>query len=77
MKRGRKRYGTPADIYGKLSRSTVWISFTFLSLISYIAEVRPLVSSSLGNYATGLLDGVLVTSLIVAIIFYFLSRIAK
>ena len=77
MKHGRKRKGTPAEIYGKLSRSTAWISFTFLSLISYIVEVRPFISSSFGIYPAGVLDGLLIAALIVAIVFYSLSRTAK
>jgi hypothetical protein len=77
MRHLRKRKRTLAELYGKLSRSTVWITFTFLSLMSYVAEVRPFINSSFGIYAGGFLDGVLITVLAVVIIFYSLSRITK
>jgi hypothetical protein len=77
MRHTRKLHGRLAELYGRLSRSTVWISFTFLSLMSYVAEVRPFISSFFGIYAVGFLDGILVSALTVATIFYFLSRITK
>lgn len=77
MKRDRKRNGTPAEIYGKLSRSTAWILLTFLSFVSYLAEVRPFINSSFGIYPAGVLDGLLIAALIVAIVFYSLSKTTK
>jgi hypothetical protein len=76
MKRVRKRAGKMkvAELYDKLSHETFWILIAFLSLISYITEARPFISSSFGTYSIGLLDGILTAVIVASIVFYLKSK---
>lgn len=76
MKYARKKGGRLArvKIYRGLSHNMLWVLFTFLGLLSYVTEARPFIYSYLGMYALGLMDGILISLLIMAIIFYLKSR---
>lgn len=77
MKQARKHNDKPihSELYGRLSHSTLWISVMFLTLVSYFAETRPLISSSSGSYLVGFLDGILMTIFAVTAVFYLWSKI--
>jgi hypothetical protein len=77
MRCHKKSNGTAAEIYEKLSRSTIGILLISLNLISYVTGVRPLIISSSGIYVAGMVDALLIVAFIVAFVFYFLSKIEK
>lgn len=79
MKQVRRRGSKPvsSELYGKVSHSTLWVLVMFLTLISYLAETRPLIISSFGIYLVGLLDGTLMTISAASAIFYLRSKIDK
>jgi hypothetical protein len=79
MKHVRKRDEklVTSELYGKLSRATLWVLVTFITLISYVAGVRPFINSSFGIYPLGLLDGILITILVAATFFYLWSKLSS
>ena len=63
-----------AELYRRLSYAMFGGFVTFLALLSYIAEARPFIDCSFGSYGVGLLDGILITVLTLAVAFYLRSK---
>jgi len=77
MKQVRRRGSklVSSELYGKISRSMLWVLVMSFTLISYFAETRSFISSSSGVYLVGLLDGTLITISAVSAIFFLRSKI--
>ena len=60
--------------YRNLAQDMIWSLVTFISLLTYIVEVRPFFVSLLGIYFAGLSDGILGTVIMLTMIFYLASR---
>ena len=68
------RLQKPENLYRKLAQLMLWALVTFISLLTYVVEARPFLSSCVGIYCVGVFDGVLGIIIFLAIIFFFASR---
>jgi len=44
-----------------------------MSFLAYVAEIRPFFILTVGGYFAGLLDGVLITVVVLVVVFYYKS----
>jgi hypothetical protein len=63
-----------ASVYCELAQKMLWGLGSLVGLFTYMVEIRPFVNVSFGTYCVGLSDGIFVTILALAIIFYAVSR---
>jgi hypothetical protein len=61
------------EIYRKTAEKLFATLVTSISLLTYLVEVRPFINSILGIYYVGLLDGIVATIILLALIFYLFS----
>jgi hypothetical protein len=61
----------------EIAKWMFWGLMTLLGFLSYLTELRPLITSSFGPYYSGVLDGVVATIGILALFFYLASRVEK
>ena len=62
------------NLYRKLAQLMFWTLVTFISLLTYVVEARPFLSSRVGIYCVGVSDGVLGIVVFLAMTFYLASR---
>ena len=61
----------------EIAKWMFWGLTVLLSFVSYFAELRPLVTHSSGPYYSGMLDGIVVTIVVLSIVFYLASKVEK
>lgn len=65
------------NIFRKIAEAMIWTLITVTSLLTYVVEIRPFFISLLGIYFAGLFDGIFITIIVLAIMFYVKSRNTK
>ena len=61
-------------LYQQLAKKLLWLLLTVLSLLAYVAEIRPFYILNAGIYFAGFFDGTLVILLILVVVFYYKSK---
>jgi hypothetical protein len=61
----------------EIAKWMFWGLTVLLSLVSYFAELRPVVTYSFGPYYSGMLDGIVVTIVALSFVFYLASKVEK
>lgn len=64
----------PKKIFRELVSKMLWSLLTLFSVLTYFSEIRQFILSNFGVYFVGLLDGVVVTIIVIVIIFYLASK---